>query len=245
MNAKGRLCKGGEKPCILKAGAGGIRRTQPATGPARPAQPDPQVRGSRALPRPRGRALPRQPTRSGVHQSVRPSVRPPRGVPARLTWCAIPAAASAPASGRGARRPLPRPQVAARLSATPAAAVQGSAREKAGPGAPTQRRGARGRARPAPSLASREGWSRFRPETPASALAGRRRGLHFPEGAAARAAWLNPSPPHPGPREAARRGWTLGPAWWPVYGGLARVYASVRPSTLPSIHPSILASNIY
>lgn len=233
VNARADFAKGERSPAHrsrARAGVarGGTRRTPPAH-PARAARtarsPSCRVPGS-----PPASGAGACPASRPAQACVGPSVRPPRGVPARPTWCAIPAAASAPASGRGARRPLPRPQVAARLSATRAAAVQGSAREKAGPGARTRRRGARGRARPAPSLASREGWSRFRPETPASALAGRRRELHFPAGAAARAAGLNPSSLHPGPREAARRGWTLGPAWWPVYGGLARVYASVRPS---------------
>lgn len=208
-------------------GAAAQRPAPRAPGPRAPHSAIPKLQGRGLAPAPEDRAAPRG------------AGGPPRGpAPYLLRHPGLAAAAS---FRRGARRPPPRPQVAARPSATPAAAGPRSAREEAGPGPRTAAGGPGGRApRPAP----REGWSRFRPEDPRPRrLAGRRRELHFPEGAAAPAGGgASPgrpggsplSAPQPGTPRSCAEGCAQRPAGWPAPACLR---ACARPSIL-SLHPA-------
>lgn len=245
------MAKGERSPrtSILKAGVGwGGRRRDTAhatlrTGPRGPYSPIPKLEGPRLSPGPGGRALPRQPTRSGVRASVRPSS--PRGPRAPYL---VRHPGRSPRSSFRPRSPAPAPPArrlrrdSLRHGRPRSRGRRGRRRDRAGR---TRRRGGRGRARPAPRLASQEGWSRFRPETPASAACGAQARTTLPRGRRGPGGLVEPLTPHPGPREAARRGWALGPAWWPVYGGPARVYASsVRPSIHSCIQHLLSASSV-
>lgn len=159
---------------------------------------------------------------------MRPSSPANGGVPARLTWRAIPDPASAPSFRGGAGRPLPRPRPAARpsASATPEVGAGGGGaggagcREGAGVGTPRIPEGV-------VLLPPGDPWPR-RPVV-------RRRKLHFPGGAAA------PLSHRLSGRlcEAARRGQALGLTWRLAQGVLARVYAFIHPSNHPFIHSFI------
>lgn len=151
-----------------------ILRTGPAQPRTAPHSPISKLAGPRLFPRPRG---PRRAPQSGRAQAcVRRSSPAYGGVPARLTWRAIPDPASAPSFRRGPGRPLPHPRPVARPSASATAEVgagRGGAagcREGAGVGTPHIPEGA-------VLLPPGDPWPR-RPVV-------RRRELHFPGGAAA------------------------------------------------------------
>lgn len=77
----------------------------------------------------------------------------------------------------------------------------------------------------APRFASREGWSRFRPQPPASQRERRKRRLHFPEGAVA-GAWL----------QGVWRGFSL------IAASLTPLAAQVQGPSWHSLHPVRLAA---